>query len=100
MSLPDERVKRMVTKLVNENILSYVLTVISEKMINHYNLKLVTLTESKITEIINSFNIKEDVYRKLVFSLFVTNHVTTKISEAVVYHHPSSTQDVIILPTN
>ena len=100
MSHPDERAKRRVTKLVKGNILSFVLTVISEKNTNRYNLELLTLIESKITDIVNWFNIKEDEYRKLMSSLFVTEHFTTEISEALVYHFPLSPQDIIIPSIN
>lgn len=57
----------MVNKLVKENILSFVLSIIPDKIINHHKLELLTLIESKITKIKNSFNIKENEYRKYYF---------------------------------
>ena len=48
MSITDGCVKRLVTKYVRENNLSFVLSVVPENITNHHNLELLTLKNPKL----------------------------------------------------
>ena len=51
MSITDGCVKRLVTKYVRENNLSFVLSVIPENITNHHNLELLTLTKKELPKL-------------------------------------------------
>ena len=93
MSSNDERAKRMTNKLVKEPITSYVLDIISVKSINHNELEILTLTDSKISEIARLFKMKENDYHSLIYVLFVTDKSVNEITEALAYNHQICTQD-------
>ena len=95
MSITDGCVKRLVTKYVRENILSFVLSVVPENIKNHHNLELLTLTKTKITEIINSFNINEVEYRKLISAFVESDCYITEVTNALSFYCSVTTQDVI-----
>ena len=95
MSITDGCVKRLVTKYVRENNLSFVLSVVPENITNHHNLELLTLTKTKITKITNSFNINEVEYRKLISSFVETDCYITEVTNALSFYCSVTTQDVI-----
>ena len=99
MSTLDDRVERNVVKNVRENILSYVLSVIPDKITKHYKLEKLPMKRSKITEIIDSFIINEVEYRKFVSSFVQTNRYTNESIYVLSFKCPLSTQDVIIQPS-
>ena len=78
MNTLDDRVERNVVKIVREHILSYVLSVIPDKITKHYTLEKLPMKRSKITEIIDSFIINEVEYRKFVSSFVQTNRYTNE----------------------
>ena len=67
----------IVTKQLMVKFLSFVLSAIPEKIMNHNNLELLPL--KKITEIKNSFNINEVEYRKSISLSFETDCYITDI---------------------
>ena len=74
MNFLDERAKRITTKNVTKHIMTYVLdTIIPVKNRSHMELEMLTLTPSKIYEITQSFDIKENDYRSLITALFLTD---------------------------
>ena len=72
----------MTTKNVKKHIMTYVLdTIIPHKNRSHMELEMLTLTPSKIYEITQSFDIKENDYRSLITALFLTDSFISQITE-------------------
>ena len=97
MSSIDQRAKRMANKLVKKHITSYVLESITDKSLNNYKLEKSCLTDSKISDIKCLFNMKENDYRILIIFMLGNDIFINKITVALEYHYPLTTQDV--LPT-
>ena len=97
MSSIDQCAKLIAKKLVKQHINSYVLESITDKSSNHDELEKSCLTDSKIPDIKCLFNMKENDYRILITFMLGNDIFINKITVALEYHYPLTTQDV--LPT-
>ena len=97
MSSIDQRAKRMANKLVKKHITSYVLESITDNSSNNDKLEKSCLTDSKISDTKCLFNMKENDYRILITFMLGNDIFINKITVALEYHYPLTTQDV--LPT-
>ena len=88
--------QRLANKLVKKHIISYVLNVIPVKSTNPKKLDKFCLLNSNISEIECLFQMKENNYRSLITLLFGSDNFIKEIIEALVFHHPISTQECMI----
>lgn len=96
MHFLDERAKIMTIKNVKQHITTYVFdSIIPLKNRSHMELEMLILIPSKIYEITQSFDIKENDYRSLITALFLTDSFISQITETIEYVYPIYIQDVL-----
>ena len=96
MSFIDHRAKRMTKKNVKEHIKAFLLESINENNTpHHFELEKSYLNDTKISDVLGLFVIKENEYRLLITSLFENDLFINDITASQEFYNPISTQDII-----
>ena len=95
MSFIDHRTKRMTNKNVKEHTKAFVLESMNENNTpDHFELEKSCLTDTKISDVLGLFVIKENEYRLLITSLFENDSFINDITASQEFYNPISTQDI------
>ena len=87
----------MTNKNVKEHIKSFVLESMNENNTpDHFELEKSCLTDTKTSDVLGLFVIKENEYRLLITSLFENDSFINDITASQEFYNPISTQDFFL----